>query len=218
MPHRDLAGLVMESDAVVVAERVSVEHPARYSEIGHYRVERALFGTMAKGMEVAVEQSLYATGRHNLDKRAVLFLVKGELVPSGMRVIEGGKVFRFEQFDNPGGWGMVPQGHDPQDNWQAGVAAVDLPTFEREVSDAVARGWPWPTGSRLSRPHPDCAPHVPPLKRSWWHDVSAAGGIRFGAIGAAFPVRPGHLPCSGRWPTPTTWTTRASPASTACWR
>jgi hypothetical protein len=139
MPHRDLAGLVMESDAVVVAERVSVEHPARYSEIGHYRVERALFGTMAKGMEVAVEQSLYATGRHNLDKRAVLFLVKGELVPSGMRVIEGGKVFRFEQFDNPGGWGMVPQGHDPQDNWQAGVAAVDLPTFEREVSDAVAR-------------------------------------------------------------------------------
>src|SRR5580698_7616830 len=77
MPHRDLAGLVMESDAVVVAERVSVEHPAQYSEVGHYRVERALSGTMATGTEVAVEQNLYATGRHNIDKRVVLFLSKG---------------------------------------------------------------------------------------------------------------------------------------------
>jgi hypothetical protein len=139
MPHRDLAGLVMESDAVVVAERVSVEHPKQYSEIGHYRVERALFGTTAQGAEVAVEQSLYATGGHNLDKRVVLFLSKGELVPSGLRVIEGGKLFRFEQFNNPGGWAIVPQGRDPQDNWQAGVTAVDLPTFEQEVTDAVAR-------------------------------------------------------------------------------
>jgi hypothetical protein len=137
--HLDLSGLVLASDTIVVARRARVDHPNQYEEIGHYKVERALLGSLGTDADVAVEQFLYATDRHNLDPEVVLFLANGQLVSSGLRVIEAGKLFRFEQFSNPGGWAMVPQGHDPQDNWQANVSAVDLPTFERELAAAVAR-------------------------------------------------------------------------------
>jgi len=106
--------------------------------LGVYRVERTIRGPLQPGNEVKVEEFLYATEGHTLDAQVVLFLNNGSLLPSGLRVVEGGKVFRFEQWNNPGGWTMVPQGSDPQDQWQA-RPSVDLATFERQIAAAIAR-------------------------------------------------------------------------------
>ncbi len=64
-------------------------------------------------------------------------------VPSGMRLIADGKVYRFEQWSNPGGYAPVPQGPDPDD--VLGRRAVvdpqplDLPRFAVELEQAAAR-------------------------------------------------------------------------------
>ena len=145
MPHFDLAGLVRQSDAIVVARRTGVETPSTYVRLVHYKVERALRGTIAPGTEVAVDELLYDTGDHLLSGEAVLFLHRDDqgalvLVPSGLRVIDGrGKVYRFEQWNNPGGWHAVEEGHDPADMWQAAIQPIDLPELEREIAAAGQR-------------------------------------------------------------------------------
>ena len=143
MQHFDLAGLVKRSDAIVFAERIKIESPSTYSRIDHYRVTRVVTGKLAKGAEIAVEEFLYNTDRVKLDPQAVLFLVqrdgKLDLVMSGLRVVQGGKVFRFEQWNNPGGWEMVPQGDDPADIWNGTAAPIDLATFARALDAAQHR-------------------------------------------------------------------------------
>jgi hypothetical protein len=140
LPHFDLAGLAMASDAIVVADRVSESTPKPYSHVTRYRVATTLRGSFAKGAELEVEDSLYNVAGRALDPRAVLFLDRdGRLVSSGLRVIEKGKVYRFEQWSNPGGWTMVPQGRDPDDQWQPTADAIDLAAFLRELADAELR-------------------------------------------------------------------------------
>jgi hypothetical protein len=143
MLHFDLAGLVRDSEAIVYAERIKLESPSQYSHIDHYRVTRVVKGKLAIGDEVAVEEELYGTDRVKLDKAAVLFLApqhgKLELVSSGLRVVKDGGVYRFEQWDNPGGWTMVPQGNDPEDIWNAAVTPAGLPVFGHELDAAIAR-------------------------------------------------------------------------------
>ncbi|HEV7557705.1 MAG TPA: hypothetical protein VGO00_19705, partial [Kofleriaceae bacterium] len=51
----------------------------------------------------------------------------------------GDKVFRFEQWNNPGGFKMVPQGKDPQDNWITTGIPIDRAEFERELAQAITR-------------------------------------------------------------------------------
>jgi len=63
-------------------------------------------------------------------------------VPSGQRLLAGGRVYRFEQWSNPGAYAPVVQGPDPEDvfglveGWQV---ALTLPEFEGELEEARAR-------------------------------------------------------------------------------
>lgn len=63
-------------------------------------------------------------------------------VPSGQRLLAGGRVYRFEQQSNPGAYAPVPQGPDPEDvfgradRW--GVA-LTLAEFDAELGEARAR-------------------------------------------------------------------------------
>lgn len=139
MPHYDLAGLVLESDAVVVATRSPSAGGA-----SRYRVTRSIRGPLAVGVELAIDDRPYGTDGHAIDAEVVAFLRRDDrggwfLTSSGLRVTEGGKVFRFEQWNNPGGFTMVAQGHDPADAWNGDDAAIDRVTLERELAVAIAR-------------------------------------------------------------------------------
>ena len=138
MVHYDLAGLVLRSDAIVIADRTQTgTRPTRY------HVVRSIRGSLAAGTDVDLDDSLYATTGHAIDTRVVVFFSRApegwSITSSGLRVTDGGKVYRFEQWNNPGGFEIVPQGRDPQDNWNADEAAIDLPTFERELDTAIHR-------------------------------------------------------------------------------
>jgi len=144
MVHYDLAGLVLQSDAVVVADRVGpVPVAAGATPLTRYRVVRTLRGTLAQGVEVDVYDQIFNTRGHTIDARVVVFLESSrgtrQIVPSGLRVVEAGKVFRFEQHDNPGPYVMVPQNKDPQDNWGAGGAQLDLAGLELAIAGAAKR-------------------------------------------------------------------------------
>lgn len=64
-------------------------------------------------------------------------------VPSGMRLVAEGRIWRFEQWSNPGGYRPVPQGHDPQDvlvgSLEPNPQPLDVATFERELERARLR-------------------------------------------------------------------------------
>lgn len=139
MAHYDLAGLTLESDAIVVATRTpAVDRTSRY------HVTRAIRGPIAAGTDLILDDGLYATDGHALEPEVVVFLHRADaggwyITPSGLRVVERGAVFRFEQWDNPGGFTMVPQGHDPADQWHAASTPIDRATFDRELAAAMAR-------------------------------------------------------------------------------
>ncbi|MBK7079061.1 MAG: hypothetical protein IPH44_43025 [Myxococcales bacterium] len=139
MAHYDLAGLALESDAIVVATRT----PAA-DRTSTYHVTRAIRGPIAAGTDLVLDDGLYATEGHAIDPEVVVFLHRADaggwyITSSGLRVVDGGQVFRFEQWDNPGGFTMVPQGHDPSDQWRAAGVGVDRATFDRELTAAIAR-------------------------------------------------------------------------------
>jgi hypothetical protein len=139
MAHYDLAGLALESDAIVIATRTPSAN-----RTSTYRVTRALRGPIAAGTDLVLDDGLYAIAGHAVEPEVVVFLHRADaggwyITSSGLRVVEGGKVFRFEQWDNPGGFTMVPQGHDPADQWHAPGAPIDRATFDRELAVAVAR-------------------------------------------------------------------------------
>jgi hypothetical protein len=64
-------------------------------------------------------------------------------VPSGMRIVAGGGVYRFEQWNNPGAYQPVPQGEDPDDalvgTLEANPQPIDPATFEGQLQRAKAR-------------------------------------------------------------------------------
>ncbi len=135
MAHYDLTGLVLESDAVVIAER-TVGMPS------HFHVVKTLHGK-APAADLDLDDQLYQEPDRVFDKRVYLFVTSHDgapyIVPSGLRVVEGGKVFRFEQWQNPGGWTPVAQGTDPSDQWRGDGKAIDVAEFERELAAAFAR-------------------------------------------------------------------------------
>ncbi len=142
MVHYDLAGLLMQSDAVVIADRIGpVKTPE--GEYTRYRVVKSLRGSRKAGDLVQVYDAHFSTTGHKLDTQAVLFVMSfngtPNLVSSGLRVLENGKVWRFEQQNNPGPFDMVPQGRDPQDQWGLGGRQLDLAGLERAIADAQQR-------------------------------------------------------------------------------
>jgi hypothetical protein len=64
-------------------------------------------------------------------------------VPSGLRLVAEGRVWRFEQWSNPGGYRPVPQGDDPQDvlvgTFEPPPQPIDVATFEVELASARGR-------------------------------------------------------------------------------
>lgn len=143
MSHYDLSGLLLQADAVVIADRIGSAPSGQGEALGQYRVVRSLRGSRKPGEVVAVYDRGYATTGHAIDARAVLFLDthdgQPQLVASGLRVLEAGKVWRFEQHSNPGPYVMVPQGKDPVDQWGLGGAQLDLAGLERAIAAAQQR-------------------------------------------------------------------------------
>lgn len=139
MAHYDLAGLTLASDAIVIATRTPSGN-----RTSTYHVTRALRGPIAAGTDLVLDDGLYAIDGHTVEPEVVVFLHRADaggwyITSSGLRVVEAGQVFRFEQWDNPGGFTMVPQGHDPADQWRAAGPALDRATFDRELAAAIAR-------------------------------------------------------------------------------
>lgn len=124
MTHTDLAGLALNSDAVILADRTSP---------GHYKVVKALRGT-ASG-ELALDDQLYNIPA-SAAARCWVFIQGGRI--ASLRIVDGGKVFRFEQRNNPGGWDAVPQGADPEDQWRT-TPQLDAAQFEPALLAAIAR-------------------------------------------------------------------------------
>ncbi len=133
MEHYDLAGLVLRSESIAIVDRIA---PGRYHVVARLR------GSIATGIELALEDSLYDFPI-GTDTRMYAFLAKRgigyELVPSGLRIVVGGKVDRYEQRNNPGGWSAVAQGEDPRDEWQGSDAAITPATLTFAIGDAVRR-------------------------------------------------------------------------------
>jgi hypothetical protein len=135
MAHYDLTGLVLASDAVLIAER-TVGKPS------HFHVVKTLRG-VAPAADLDLDDQLYQAPDRAFDKRVYVFVARRDaapyIVPSGLRVVEGGKVFRFEQWNNPGGWTPVAQGSDPSDQWRGDGVPIDVAEFERELAAAFTR-------------------------------------------------------------------------------
>lgn len=142
MPHYDLGGLVAQCEAVVVADRVG--SIAAAGALTRYLVRAPLRGTLRAGAEIGLDDQIYKTDGHSIEARVIVFLYRRDgawqIVPSGLRVIERGKVFRFEQHMNPGPYVMVPQGADPEDaRGAANTAQLGVTELERAIGDAAKR-------------------------------------------------------------------------------
>lgn len=179
MPHFDLTGLVLESEAVVLATRVSTRSPARYQRLDSFRVTRAVTGSLRVGDTVEVDTALYNTQslQPAINNDAVLFLQRLDpaqpnswhIVSSGYRVSSGGSAYRFVQFNNPGGFDAVPQGADPDDvrspsqpstaiSWTAMTQALDraaLRASQVRALEAQGAAAPRATLLALLGPAPD---------------------------------------------------------------
>lgn len=135
MEHYDLAGLVMHSDTIIVADRTATK-----GKPSHFHVVKTLRGKADPDYDF--DDSLYDMPA-NVQARVVVFLEHREghvwIVQSGLRVQDAGKVFRFEQWNNPGGWALVPQGQDPQDQWQPPTPQLDAAGLDAAIAAAIKR-------------------------------------------------------------------------------
>lgn len=143
MEHFDLGGLVAQSEAVVIADRIGAGAPGGNGEpTTRYKIVKVLRGAIAD-TAVDVWDQIYRTNGHAIDARVVMFLARHHkqwfIVPSGLRVIERGGVFRFTQQRNPGPYEMVHQGHDPEDQWGKSDVQLDLAGLEQAIAAAGRR-------------------------------------------------------------------------------
>jgi hypothetical protein len=161
MQHHDLASLAFQADAIVVAERTGGPDNA-----AAYHVVNVLAGQgLRVGDAITINQASYVVGAEGwfgermdgpIEPIAILFLRYEPtrfplalrrpsdpawwLVHSGLRIIAGGRAYRFEQRINPGPYFPVPQGRDPEDIH--GVATGvhwDRAELERAIIGAVER-------------------------------------------------------------------------------
>jgi hypothetical protein len=136
-PSYDLAGLVLKSDAIVVADRVGPRPPgASGIAMTRYRVVRVLRAARAVPAVVDIVDFGYQFGA--VDTRVWLFLAwrDGELrlVPSGIRTTANDRVFRFWQPDDPGGYASFEQPDE-----LTGAGHLDSKGFERALVAACQR-------------------------------------------------------------------------------
>jgi len=96
-----------------------------------------------KPLALDPETVLFLQDREN-PKRSLRWVpgsLRFAIVSSGMRVLSEGKVYRFVQMNNPGGFEPVPQGRDPDDcrRGESSGAPVGLEQFESDLRRAIAR-------------------------------------------------------------------------------
>jgi hypothetical protein len=158
LPEYDLASLVWESNAVVRARWQSARKLDEWTTLVSYRVEKAYAGELKVG-DVIEALDDYAREPadewprrkpHVVSDEVIAFLVRPrdrsrawqwECVESGLRIALDGRVQRFHQDSNPGGYGPVPQGPDPWDllGDPRGDVPLDWQGFESELAGAMAR-------------------------------------------------------------------------------
>lgn len=169
MYHHDLTSLALEADVVVRARQTAERKVDAYTTVRSMKVTRSYKGDLTAGATFDIAYDLYAMSTFDswgappdagagpvLGPELVFFLRRAEaragqpvgaggggywIVPSGLRIFLDGKAHRFEQWNNPGGYVPVPQGHDPFDIFgdPRGGAPLDLAGLEAEITVAVRR-------------------------------------------------------------------------------
>lgn len=154
MRHHDLASLVLDSEAIVLARRGAVE-PRQYYNLTHHEILKVYRGSLTVGDDLAVSTDGYLLSRDPwgvddgtaaaMSDQVVLFVRHHQrdrdwrLTASGLRILVDGRVLRFEQHNNPGPYVPVDQRRDPYDvmaDPRADVP-VDLATFEQDLAAAI---------------------------------------------------------------------------------
>ncbi len=164
MTHSDLTSMAFEADAVVRARLGKEQRIDQWTVLTDTIVEKTYKGPLAPGDHVPLDYGLYRWngmfGQEDAGApgEVVLFLVLNRhaanqrrwdagpvsdwyIESSGVRVDLRGAIQRFEQESNPGGFGPVPQGHDPYDlvNDPRGAMKHTWVTFEPELLDGLGR-------------------------------------------------------------------------------
>ncbi|MBS2013605.1 MAG: hypothetical protein JST00_11995 [Deltaproteobacteria bacterium] len=161
MPHYDLDSLALASDAVVAATKVGERKVDEYTTMTTLRVTRVYASTVAKELEVGATielgYSLYSFGPpwgYDRGERVpevapemVFFIAHPKdqagtgvtepawfVVSSGMRIFMDGRLHRFVQMNNPGGFNPVP-GERPRGS----KTAFDRAGFDVALERAIAR-------------------------------------------------------------------------------
>jgi hypothetical protein len=165
MQHTDLTSLVLDSDEIVLARRAGERDGGPWSVINDHVVTKVYAGTLAPNDVVSLDYGAYSMtplwgwgqregGAPKMSDAVVLFLVRPTkengynaapggfwLAHSGLRILYDDTVYRFEQWNNPGPYEPVPQGHDPYDvlGDPRGSTPLTLPQFEADLARAIAR-------------------------------------------------------------------------------
>lgn len=161
MPHYDLDSLALESDAIIAATKVSERKVDEYTTATTLRVTRVYWSAVANDLEIGktleLEYSLYTFGppwgydgaEHvpEVAPEMVFFLSHPKeragqgvdprawfIVSSGMRIFMDGRLHRFVQMNNPGGFNAVP-GERPHGT----KTPFDRVGFDAELQRAVIR-------------------------------------------------------------------------------
>ncbi len=168
--HTDLASTCLGSKYIVIAKRLKTRKLANWAKARSYEVLESLQGDFKRGQKIEVfwnngyRLQTFWSKPLEVDDTVVLFIKDWpnpqknlKWLPkdtpkfslSGLRVLSKGRVYRFEQFSNPGPMGPVPQGRDPYDVRQTAKKRehVDLPTFRNDLIRAIQqikkykKGW-----------------------------------------------------------------------------
>ena len=161
MPHYDLDSLAFESDAIVAATKIGERKVDEYTTATTLRVTRVYWAAVANDIEIGktveLEYSLYTFGPpwgydqgqrvHEVAPEMIFFLAHPRaraapgvdphawyIVSSGMRIFMDGRLHRFVQMNNPGGFNAVP-GERPRDS----KTPFDRAGFDVELDRATAR-------------------------------------------------------------------------------
>jgi len=161
MPHYDLDSLAFESDAVVAATKVSERKVDEYTTATTLRITRVYPSAVANELEVGktieLEYSLYSFGPPwgydhgqrvpEVAPEMVFFLAHPKeragrgvdpkawfIVSSGMRIFMDGRLHRFVQMNNPGGFNPVPG-----ERSRLSRVPYDREGFEVALQDAIGR-------------------------------------------------------------------------------
>jgi hypothetical protein len=163
LPTHDLASLAFLAEHVVRATRTGERPGDHGSTITTLRIEQVYVGSLERGATIELDLGLYGLALDPYDRASkkadpkdpvALFLARAArsagaasaepelyVVSSGMRVSIDGRMYRFEQWSNPGGFAPVPQVAEPCDDGALGRCdePVSFERFERDLRAGITR-------------------------------------------------------------------------------